>query len=365
MLCEIVFTYLRMMYMAKTFITVTTMQLIAALSLNILFIVYMNLDILGIFYSTLITQAIVGLSLSCYILSRVGLRVSGKTLRELIRFGLPLVPSRIGLMLGFVSNRFFLRFLSSVDPTVALTNVGLYSLGHKFGVTINRFVNVPFNSFWSPRRLELLFKDEASARQIIARVCTYATMVSAYAALLLSVGVESLLQIIADPRYVDAYMVTPFVAASYVFLGLDSHFNLAMLYRKKTLYTTYITLASLVVVILWNLLFVPKYGLLGAATSNLAGFVVRVALTYYVGKRIFPVQFEIGRLGTIGVTAVVMYLGISQVSVESPYITLLTRTAIASMYPLVLLLVGFFHGEERAALHNVLRRYVLRRQQVG
>ena len=56
MLCEISFAYLRMLYMAKTFVLVTTAQLILALSLNIWFVVFLRLDILGIFYSTLITE---------------------------------------------------------------------------------------------------------------------------------------------------------------------------------------------------------------------------------------------------------------------------------------------------------------------
>src|SRR5260370_29186084 len=60
MLCEIGYTYLRMRYQARLFVLITTAQLVLALTLNISFIVGLQLGILGIFYSTLITQAVTG-----------------------------------------------------------------------------------------------------------------------------------------------------------------------------------------------------------------------------------------------------------------------------------------------------------------
>ncbi|MFH1919641.1 MAG: O-antigen ligase family protein [Planctomycetota bacterium] len=60
LLCEIGYSYLRMRYMARSFVTLTLVQLALALSLNIWFIVFLELDILGIVLSTIITQSIVG-----------------------------------------------------------------------------------------------------------------------------------------------------------------------------------------------------------------------------------------------------------------------------------------------------------------
>src|SRR5207248_6514666 len=87
MLCEVGLTYLRMRYQAKQFVVITTFQLVAALALNIYFIVFLKLGILGIFYSTLITQGTTGLLLAALILRGTGLQVSLPLLRRLIAFG--------------------------------------------------------------------------------------------------------------------------------------------------------------------------------------------------------------------------------------------------------------------------------------
>lgn len=356
MLCEVGYSYLRMLYKAKLFVTATMSNLIIALSLNIYFIVFLRLEILGIFYSGLITEGLIGLVLSLMILRKVGINVSISLLWKLVKFGLPLVPTRIGLMIGFVSNRFFLRWFTSIDPAVALAQVGLFSLGHKFAVVVNRFATVPFNSFWGPRRLELILTGETEGKETVARICTYASLFTVYLALILSSGIESLIEIMADPKYQGAHQVVPFVALAYVALGLETHFITGMLYKKKTIWSTYISLLSLGVILAWNYLFVQRYGLIGAATSNLAGFAVRGTLIYIVSQRLYPIPFELGRMGIMFITAIVLYLISQMIRFPSPYLTFLARTGLVALFPLVLFAVRFYTEGEFEFIGQMFRK---------
>ncbi len=365
MFSEIAFTYLRMLYLARTFVLLTTLQLIVALSLNIWFVVFERLGIRGIFYSNLIVQALTGLSLTVWILRRVGLHLSLPLLRDLLRFGVPLVPSRIALMLGFVSNRFFMRWMGPADPLAALTMVGLYSLGHKFGIVIDRFVNAPFNSFWGPRRMELLLKGDTGVRRTVARICTYATFVSLYGALGICAGIESLIAIVAEATYHAAYTVVPFITLTFVFMGLERHFSTGIIYTRRTLWSTGITLFSLVVILVWNYVFVPINGLLGAATSNLAGGVVRVVLFFVVSQRLYPLPFELGRMLLLFTAAFALYGGCQFINLSSPWATFLVRTLMAGLYPVVLLPLGFYRRDELEVLLRAVRGYVLHRQADG
>ena len=356
MLCEICYSYLRMLYMAKIFVILTTIQLFIALSLNIYFVVFLKLNILGIFYSGLITEGLIGIVLSLIILRRVGSHVSISMLWHMIKFGLPLVPTRIGLMLGFVSNRFFLRWFASPDPAIALAQVGLFSLGHKFGVIINRFVTAPFNSFWGPRRLELILNDSEGSGETAARICTYATFLTVYLALLLCSGIESLIEIVADPSYRGAHQVVPFIALSYVALGLETHFITGILYKKKTIWSTYVSILSLGIILVWNYLFVPKYGLIGAATSNLAGFSVRLVLIYIISQRLYPIPFELGRIAMMFATAAVLFTISQTIGFASPYLTFLARTGFVALFPFFLFLLKFYSEGESDFIAHVLRK---------
>ena len=345
-LCEVGYTYLRMMYMAKKFVLIIIAQLILALSLNIYFIVYLGLDILGIFYSTLITQSIVAIILIFGILKTTSIKISFPVLKEMVIFGLPMVPSRVGTMLGFVSNRFFLRWMSSPDPAIALSQVGLFSLGHKFGLIINRFVNSPFNSFWGPRRLELVITTKPKAKEIVARVCTYSAILTIYISLLLSSGIKNVIEIMADPSYIDAYVVVPFVALSYVALGLELHFSTGIIYSGKTKWLTYISMGSLLIVIIWNFIFIPRFGLLGAATSNLAGYAFRIILIYFISQRLYPIKFEIKRLFILFFSAVFIFTISQFIELHNNYLTLFLRIFFVGFYPIFLYFFNFYNEDE-------------------
>lgn len=356
MLCELGFSYLRMIYKAKLFVITTTIQLVLALSLNIWFIVFLRLDIQGIFYSTLISQGITGVVLCTAILKQVGLQISSPILTQMLHYGLPVVPSRIVLMLGFMSNRFFLRWLGSPDPAIALTQIGLFSLGHKFGVIVNRFVNSPFNSFWGPRRMELLLDGGMESKDTIARVCTYSTFCSLFVGLLLSASIASIIDIMADKSYQGAHVVVPFVVLSYIALGLESHFSTGLLYRKKTKWLTPISLLSIVIILAWNYLLVPRYGLFGAASSNLAGFTLRLWLIYMISQKYYHIPFELGRLSVMSAVVIVLYFISLRVSFSSPYLTLLARSSIVCFFPVILFFVGFFHKGERQVIFAIAQK---------
>jgi O-antigen/teichoic acid export membrane protein len=356
MLNEIAITYLRMRYMAKLIVLVTTLHLILALSLNIWFVVFLHLDILGIFYSTLITSCLAGTLLSIVILRKVGIHFSPTLLWRLVRFGLPLVPSRIGLFLGFVANRFFLRWLGSPDPAQALVLIGLFSLGNKFAVVIDRFIAGPLYAFWGPRRMELLYSKNPNAKNTIARICTYALMLSIYAALIISAGIESIIEIVADPKYHGAYIVVPFLALCFVVLGLERHFLTGIIYTQKTVWSTYASILAIIITLLWNYFFVPKYGLIGAATSNLAGFAVRVTLIYLISQHLFFIPFEMRRISLLFITAFGLYVSSQFILVSSPWLTFAARSGLATLYPLALLFVGFYRREELNFIFKKLKK---------
>jgi O-antigen/teichoic acid export membrane protein len=255
-----------------------------------------------------------------------------------------------------MSNRFFLRWFASADSAVALAQVGIFSLGHKFGVVINRLVNVPFNSFWEPRRLELLLGEKPRARETAARVCTYATMCSLFLALVLSSGIQSLIEIMAAHSYRDAHRVVPFVALAYVLLGLQTHFNAGILFRRKTVWMVYIELLALAVVLVWNYVFVPRYGIYGAATSNLAGLFVRCTLVYLVSQRLYPIPFELRRIATMFATACILHVVSQTILFSNPYLTFLGRTTIALLFPFALLPFGFYRKGELEFVGQLLRK---------
>ena len=133
-------------------------------------------------------------------------------------------------------------------------------------------------------------------------------------------------------------------------------FKTGILVQRKTMWDTWVSVISLAVILLWNYLFVPRFGLLGAATSNLAGFVVRLGLIYYISQRLYPIPFEIGRLSILLVSAGAWY-GLSQLfTYSSPWLTLCARTGFVLLFPLALFCIRFYRDGESEFVTQYLRK---------
>lgn len=286
-------------------------------------------------------------------------------LKRLLGFGLPLVPSVVTLQLSNYLNPLLIRWMLAGDPTFVLAQVGLFAAGQKIGVVVNRFVTVPFNAFWRPRRMELVMQDNPEVKRILARICTYATLGSAQIAVLLSVSVENLLQLCVDPRYWGAYRVVPLIALAYVVLGLEHHFSVGMFYARKTIWATWIGLLSLLIMVLVNLALLPSMGILAAALSSLIGISVRVALVLVVSQRLYPIQFELRRLAWLLASCVILFGVSCFVQFDSVPLTLLARLACGSALLPLLWMGGFFWPEESDAVREFVARRVVWPRAVG
>jgi O-antigen/teichoic acid export membrane protein len=356
MIAEIGNAYLRMRYMAKTFVAIVTLQILAAVSLNLLFVAVFRWGIWGILYSTLIVQGTVAIVLSSVILAQTHAWPRWSSLSQLLAFGLHLVPATVALQLSNYLNPLMLRWLLVGDPVSVLAQVGLFAAGQKLGTVVNRFVTVPFNAFWRPRRMELVVQDNHDVRHILARMCTYATLATCQVALLLSVAAEDLLRLIVAPDYWDAYRVVPLIAAAYVVLGLEHHFVTGMHYARRTQWASLIGAVALIVLIVGNLMLVPRYGPLAAAASTLVSVTIRSGLFWYVSQRLYPIPFELGRLVGMGLVSLALYLVAASFRTGVLELNLVLRLACGGCLVPVLYLLRFFTRAELAGVRSLARQ---------
>lgn len=356
MLAEIGYTYLRMCYLSRLFVAITVTHIVSAVVLNLLFVVVFQWGIWGILLSTTILQASIGLAMAAIIVARNRAQPSWKHLQRLLGFGLHLVPSTVALQMSNYLNPIMLRWLISADPLTSLAQVGLFSVGQKVGVVVNRFLTVPFNAFWRPRRMELVVQDRAETRRILARMCTYSTIVTCQFALLVSVLAEDILRVILAPSYLDAYRVVPWIAAAYVVLSLEHHFSTGMHFAQRTLWATPIGLLALAVLVGCNLLWVPRYGMVAAAAATLVSVTVRSSLFMCVSQRLHNIPFELGRLSMLAALAVLLYLVARQCQLTSWAASVAVRSAIALGLLPLLMLLRFFTWSEVSFARSVLLR---------
>ena len=342
--------YLRATMRSIQYNVISILRLCLAIGLNIYLIVYLNLGVLGIFVSTLVASMAAFLVLNVPQLLRTGLKFSPRIIRDMLSFGLPMVPSELCSIVARISDRFFIK------SSCSIADAGLYALSFRFGLLPGILVSEPFNQVWQPRRIEVC--RQPNSEEVFGRIFTYFLVLISWAALLTAVLTREVLMVMADRQFWSAYRIVPVIVLADVIFTLHYHFNMGIIIEKKTKYFAYINVSNGILHLLLNFLLIPVYGVWGAACATLASFTCLTTATYLVSRRFYRVHLEPARLAKIFIAAVVVYFAAQQVSVDDLLLSMLAKTAVVLSFPLLIHALGFFTEDEKARIRAFLRSHL-------
>lgn len=299
-LVELAFISLRAEQRPWSFVGLSTLRLVLQLSFNIYFVVIEHMRVLGVIYSALLSGTIMFLVLAVYILVKTGLRFSRSKAHELTAFSWPLVLSAGATFFFTSSDRFFLRHFSNI------AEVGIYSLGYRFGYLLLAVGWAPFSLIWDTQRYVVL--KTTNPQTIFNNTFVVVSLVLVFAALGISMFSQDVLQIMSSRHFWDAYQVVPMIVTAYVFQAWTSFSNVGLLLRGKTLHALYATIAAGIVAAVGYVILIPRYGAIGAAAATLIGFVVRFSWIYTVSQSSYDMGLRWWKVVKICGVAVAIYL---------------------------------------------------------
>ena len=343
------FTYLRVRQRSVNLMIVAIIRLTGQLSLNILFIAYYEMGVMGMLLSTLIINVGLAAYFIFSVMREVGFRFSMARVKEMAKFGLPLIPSNIMGYIVNVSDRYFLNHFHGLSET------GLYSLGYRFGVLINTFVTSPFGQIWVPRRFENYTKPDSEF--IFGRIFTYFCLCSFGIGLVISVVVKEIIQLMSDQAFWSAYQVVPVLVLTYIVASFQMHFDIGILYKKKTTTIMAINIATAIVNLLLNYLLIIPYGMWGAACSVLFSFGFKMFFLYRASNAIKKIHVEWKRLLKIVAVAFALYWPLQMIDTGWAILNVIVKTIGCLGFPVILYIMRFFEPEEITRVKEITGNY--------
>ncbi|MBN2463124.1 MAG: oligosaccharide flippase family protein [Dehalococcoidia bacterium] len=322
----------------RKYVTVSVSRFIVGMGLNILFVVVLARGVLGILMAQLITSAAFYLFLIPGIVKESGCRFSVHKLKDMLSFGLPLVPVGLGATLLTLADRYFLNFFSTTGE------VGLYALGYKLGSIISGLIANPFQLAWLPFLFSI--KDSQNAREVYSRVLTYFSLIAIFFALALSVLAKPVLWVMATPPFYTAYKVIPLIAFSYVLQGCYLVVAVPFYLTNRTKWLAYLVGSAALANLLLNYLLIPGYGMMGAATATFLSYAALFLAAAFTGRHYYTIPYEYGRVLKIFLAAGLVFIGSLYINSTSPLATGLLKLVSLLAFPLLLFALGFFRLEE-------------------
>ena len=266
--------------------------------ITILLVVVLKIGIKGVFIATLISASFFFIINLAVTRNYFSFAFSKKRLKELLLYGLPLVPYGIAIYLMQNCDRYFLAQFATLE------DVGIYNLGGQIA-SISSLFFISTGLAWSPF-IYLTYKED-NIGAVYTRLLNYFVAAAALIVVGLSIFSHEILMVFATRNYYSAYTVIPLLTMSLTFfyLGLRMCFGISI--AKKTLHFTWISIVSFAVNVGLNFLLVPLYGMIGAATATLSSSVVWCILLVHISQRYYVLKYSLGSfLGILAVSLAII-----------------------------------------------------------
>jgi O-antigen/teichoic acid export membrane protein len=339
------FARLRIEDRSGTYVAIALVKFILQIALNIYFVVVLRQGILGISLAQLISSLVLMVVFIRIMSGSLRISFSTVVLKDMLEYGLPLVPGAVALFVMNMSNRYFLKHYSSVE------DVALYSLGYYVALIVHIIVYA-FQRVWASAMFKIA--KEKEPRRIFAQNFTYLILVLSSVTLLLSIFSREIVLLMSTREYLDSYRVVPFLSLSFLFYGVYFYLSYGMNIKKMTRYQPMIIGVSAGLNLLLNIVLIPRYGMLGAAVANTSAFVLMGVLAGMVSNRFYPVSVEVGRLTHIGIVfALVLPAGL-YISFDSVLLAVISKSILLVLAGVILFVTGFFTPGERARFRRAL-----------
>jgi O-antigen/teichoic acid export membrane protein len=256
------------------------------------------------------------------------------------KFGMPLVPSALALWtINFVDREFVIWYKGAAEA-------GVYSAAVKIAGVIT-FVMVAFRTAWPAFAYSI--DDDRDAKRTYSFVLTYLLTFASWVSLALGALSPWIVELLTNPRYQRAEKGVALLAfagavyAGYTVLAIGSG------RARKTQWNWVVTGIGAAVNVGLNFWLIPRYGMVGAAISTAAAYVVLfVGMTVYA-QSVYRVAYQWRRV----LTCVGAAVGLT-VAARAASLPLAASVLLVLAYPLALAVLGFYLPAERQRLRRLV-----------
>jgi O-antigen/teichoic acid export membrane protein len=213
--------------------------------------------------------------------------------RTMIRYSLPMVVIGFAGIVNEMLDRAALKYLLPYDDETNLAQLGIYSACYKLSILMTLFIQA-FRYAGEP--FFFSYAKQADARRTYAQVLNWFVIFCVFIFLLVTLYLD-VFKYFVGSDYREGLHVVPVLLVANLLLGI--YVNLSIWYKltDRTGMGAWVSLAGAGITVLLLFVLVPRYGFAGAAWAHLACYGSMVTISYLLGRRYYPVPYDLVRVG--------------------------------------------------------------------
>jgi O-antigen/teichoic acid export membrane protein len=273
---------------------------------------------------------------------------------EMTPYGFFLVPGLLfhALMIG--SDKYMLRAMTE-NP---FYQVGCYSVGERISSCM-QLVVLAFLTGW--RRFAFTNISSVEGRKMLSGGVSMYLLLAGYGALGLILLGDDLMRMVIDPAFAEGITVIPALTLGCLLTGAADMFAVGLHQSKQTLKLSWLTALGAIVNVGLNYLWVPKYGIAGAAYATLICQIFRTWIMWRYSQGEYPIPLDYRRLSWITLWLVGTYVVGRSIDLAATGLgAAAVQAALLAAFPILAWFGGLLSAGERQSVLAYARRLTRR-----
>jgi O-antigen/teichoic acid export membrane protein len=249
-----------------------------------------------IFFANIIGSAISFLLLLPYLL-KFKWNFDSSLFKKMISYSWPIAVAGVAYVINENLDKYLIKHL------VGDAEMGIYAACYKLAIFMNLYI-MAFRLGAEPFFFN--HSDKINAKETYARILNYFIIVGSLVFVGIVVFIDVLKRPFINENYWEAIIIVPIVLLANLFLGV--YHNLAIWYKltDKTRYAMLFSITGAFITIILNLVLIPKIGFIASAWATLAAYGTMMVLSYFIGKKHYPVPYNLKKSGSYLILAIVI-----------------------------------------------------------
>jgi len=326
------FAHLRQQKKAVKFALLKLLNIVVSIALNVVYFALMDGNDVGYaFYINLVCTALLAV---CLLSEYTGFRwrLDRALLRSMLSYSWPILVLGIAGILNQTADKMLFPYIyEGLDMHKQL---GIYGACSKIAM-IMAMITQAFRFAYEP--IVFAGVKDKDQHQMYTQAMKY-FIIFTLLAFLLVVGYLDVLKFIIGRDYWVGLRVVPIVMAAEIMMGV--YFNLSFWYKviDKTIWGAVFSGIGCGVLLVVNILFVPRYGYMACAWGGVAGYGVAMVTSYVVGQKYYPLAYPLKDIGLYVVLAVILTMAMFKVHEgQSMWLSLSVNTLLIAVFVAIII----------------------------
>lgn len=281
------FAHLRQQKKALKFALLKLLNIIVSILLNVIYFAVMDgTDVGYAFYINLVCTVMLAL---CLVTEYATFRwkLDRQLLKNMLSYSWPILILGIAGILNQTADKMLFPYI--YPGSDMHEQLGIYGAASKIAM-IMAMITQAFRFAYEP--IVFAGVKDKDQHEMYTKAMKY-FIIFTLLAYLMVMGYMDILRYIIGRDYWSGLNVVPIVMAAEIMMGI--YFNLSFWYKiiDKTIWGAIFSGLGCAVLLLVNILFVPRYGYLACAWGGFAGYGVAMVASYVVGQKYYPLNYPL------------------------------------------------------------------------